>query len=105
MIGNVLSGNTRVRTPNGLVRLDELSGSGPAGPAGPAGPQGETGTVDTSLYYNKLQVDFALAANRPTEGLSDGASTYDSTNNVIRNMLGSGGIICHVFSQSDGPIR
>ena len=66
MIGNVLSGNTRVRTPNGLVRLDELSGSGPAGeqgPAGPAGPPGETGTVATSLYYNNLQVDFAIISS------------------------------------------
>ena len=29
---NTLPGSTRVRTPNGLVRLDELSGSGPTGP-------------------------------------------------------------------------
>ena len=70
MIDNVLSINTRVRTPNGLVMLDELSGSGPAGPAGPAGPQGETGTVDTSLYY-KLQVEFAIISSKPSAGLSD----------------------------------
>ena len=92
MIGNVLSGNTRVRTPNGLVRLDELSGSGPQGPPGeqgPQGPQGEPGTVDSSLYYTKGQVDFALAANRPSSGLSDGAHTYDSNMNVIRNILGT----------------
>ena len=86
MIGNVLSGNTRVRTPTGLVRLDELSGSGPAGPAGPAGPPGETGTVDTSLYYNKLQVDFAIISSKPSASLSDGAQTYDSNANVIRNI-------------------
>ena len=29
---NTLPGSTRVRTPNGLIRLDGLSGSGPAGP-------------------------------------------------------------------------
>ena len=89
---NTLAGTTRVRTPNGLVRLDalsELSGSGPAGPAGPtepagpvgsagpqgdvrpagpqgdagpAGPQGDAGTVDASNYYSKPQIDFMFAA-------------------------------------------
>ena len=87
MIGNVLSGNTRVRTPNGLVRLDELSGSGPQGPEGPQGPQGEPGVVDTTNFYNKGTVDFLLAANRPSNGLSDGAQTYDSNMNIIRNIF------------------
>ena len=88
-----------MRTPNGLVRLGEISGSGLQGPPGPQGPP-----LDSSQYYNTLQVDFALAANRPSEGLSDGASTYDSTNNVIRNMLGSGGIICHIFHNPTDPL-
>ena len=73
---NTLAGTTRVRTPSGLVRLDELSGSGPAGPTGPTGPvgsvgpagptgpigptgptgpQGDAGVVDTSNYYSKLR--------------------------------------------------
>ena len=89
MIDNVLSGNTRVRTPDGLVRLDELSGSGPAGPPGEQGPPGETGTVDTSLYYNKLQVDFAIISSKPSASLSDGAQTFDSSSNIIRNILGT----------------
>ena len=56
---NVLPGSTRVRTHNsGLVRLDQLSGSGPAGPEGPAGPQGPA--VDTSQYYNKATMDIML---------------------------------------------
>ena len=57
---NTLAGNTRVRTPSGLVRLDQISSGsqGPAGPAGPAGTQGPTGTVDTSQFYNKTQTDF-----------------------------------------------
>ena len=54
---NTLAGNTRVRTPTGLVRLDQIS-SGSQGPAGPQGPQGPPGTVDTSQYYNKTQTDF-----------------------------------------------
>ena len=54
---NTLAGNTRVRTPTGLVRLDEIS-TGAQGPAGPQGPQGPPGTVDTSQYYNKTQTDF-----------------------------------------------
>ena len=91
-----MEGSTRVRTPNGLVRLDQLSGSGPQGPAGPAGPagedgdagpqgptgpvgpQGETGAtgpqgpagedgvVDTSNYYNKPQIDFMFATTPPS---------------------------------------
>ena len=57
---NTLAGNTRVRTPSGLVRLDQIS-SGSQGPAGPQGPQGPPGTVDTSQYYNKTQTDFFSA--------------------------------------------
>ena len=102
MIGtNVLPGNTRVRTPSGLVRLDQLSGSGPQGPPGEKGDPGEP--VDTSLFYTKLQTDFALAANRPSAGLSDGAQTYDSSSNVIRNILGTGGIVTHLFMNPTDP--
>ena len=74
------------------MRLDQLSGSGPAGPAGAQGDQGDLGppgTVDTSLFYTKLQVDVAIAASRPSAGLSDGAQTYDSSSNEIRNILGT----------------
>ena len=56
---NTLPGSTRVRTPSGLVRLDQLSGSGPHGPAGPTGPQGPA--VDTTLFYTEAQVDGALS--------------------------------------------
>ena len=83
MIGNILSGNTRVRTPSGLVRFDQLSGSGAQGPQGPLGEP------DTSDFYTKFQVDFALAANRPSACLSDGAQTYDSNINTIRNIMGT----------------
>ena len=58
---NTLPGNTRVRTQhNGLVRLDELSGSGPQceqGPLGEKGDQGDPGTIYTSNCYLKLQTD------------------------------------------------
>ena len=75
-----------MRTPSGLVRIDQLSGSGPQGPQGPLG---ETGTVDTSNFYTKLQVDFALAANRPVAGLYYGVETYDRSSNTIRHILGT----------------
>ena len=32
-----------MRTPSGLIKLDQLSGNGPQGPAGPPGPDGATG--------------------------------------------------------------
>ena len=108
MIGtNVLPGNTRVRTPSGLVRLDQLSGSGPQGPQGPPGEKGDTGdtgTVDSSNYYNKLQVDFAIISSKPSAGLSDGAQTLDSSTNVIRNILGTGGIVTHIFMNHQDPL-
>ena len=107
MIGiNILPGNTRARTPSGLVRLDQLSGSGPQGPQGPPGEKGDTGdtgTVDTSLFYNKLQVDFAILSSKPSAGLSDGAQTYDAGSNVIRNILGTGGIVTHIFQHPTDP--
>ena len=79
----ILDGSARVRTDNGLIRLDELSGSGPQGEPGPAGPQGVQGPAgpvgatgpqgaagpqgpagedgqdaDTTQFYTKPQVDF-----------------------------------------------
>ena len=57
----VLDGSARVRTDNGLVRLDQLSGSGPQGPPGPEGPTGPDGVdADTSQFYNKSEIDFKL---------------------------------------------
>ena len=63
MLGfETLPGNTRVRTQNGLVRLDELSGSGPQGLAGPAGPEGPPGSdADTSQFYSNTQTNTWLA--------------------------------------------
>ena len=87
MIGfDTLSGATRVRVNGTLVRLDELSGSGPQGepgpqgPAGATGPQGPTGATgaqgptgatgpqgptgedaDTTQFYTKPQIDFMFA--------------------------------------------
>ena len=103
---NTLSGNTRVKTSSGLVRLDELSGSGPQGEQGPLGEngdQGDPGTVDTNNFYSKLQTDVAIMATRPSAGLSDGAQAYDSNTNVIRNIVGSGGIHTHIFMNPTDP--
>mgnify|MGYP006956483864 CR=1 FL=1 len=103
----IIDGSTRVRTDSGtLVRLSELSGSGPEGPAGPPGPkgdQGDPGVVDTSNYYTIAQTNFALAANRPSASLSDGVKVYDSNTNVIRNILGTGGITVHMFQSHIDP--
>lgn len=75
MLGfSVLPGNTRVRTLNsGRVRLDQLSGSGPAGPAGPAGPQGPA--VDTTQYYNQGEVDIRLAFKEDNIATPPGTGT------------------------------
>ena len=75
----ILDGSTRVRVNTDLVRLDELSGSGPEGPSGPIGPQGppgqdgQDGTVGATNFYNKAQVDFLLATNTPNIGTYPGA--------------------------------
>ena len=54
----MLGGDTFVRTNGQLIRLDQLSGTGPAGPQGEQGPQGiqgepgqdgADGTVDTTI--------------------------------------------------------
>ena len=42
-------------------------------------------------------------AARPSAGLSDGAQAYDSNTNVIRNILGSGGIHTHIFMNPTDP--
>ena len=127
---STLPGSTRVRTPNGLVRLDQLSGSGPVGPQGPAGPAGvdgpagpagATGTqgpvgatgpqgpagedADTTQVYTKLQTDFALLANRPSASLSDGTVVYDASSHTIRNVLGTGGHRDSYISESNRSLR
>ena len=100
MVGNVLSGNTRVRTPNGLVRLDELSGSGPAGPPGEQGPPG---IIDVTNYYNKPQVDFKTATNKVSSAFTDGVEVYNASDNTIRRILGLGGIVAHIFMNHQDP--
>ena len=59
----ILDGGIRVRRsdPPSLVRLEDLSGSGPQGPQGADGPLGPPGTVDTSQFYTKAQLDILLA--------------------------------------------
>ena len=90
---NVLPGNTRVRTQSGLVRLDQLSGSGPQGPASPKGDQGdpgEDGVVDTSQFYTKNQVNFQLVLKQNALGthVSTGARIWDQESQLLRNIMG-----------------
>ena len=100
---NTLAGNTRVRTPQGLVRLDLLSGSGPQGPQGPTGPTGATGangadgadgTVDTTQFYTKTQADILLAFKQHIISSTSGAGTevWDSANNLVRRLVAGTGV-------------
>ena len=61
MLGfNALPGNTRVRISAGLVRLDQLSGSGPQGPQGETGPR----VLQAPLVLQVLQVPKARQVHR-----------------------------------------
>ena len=66
----VLDGSTRVRSNGQLIRLEDLASTpGPPGPQGIQGIQGEPGEdgqVDTTIFYNKAQVDVLLATNTPS---------------------------------------
>ena len=117
----VLGGDTRVRANGQLIRLDQLSGSGPAGPqgetgpqgatgpqgpqgatgaigatgaTGPAGPQGEAGEVDTTQFYTKPQIDFMFATTPPSilSHTTPGAQVWDNGNNLMRTIKGQDGI-------------
>ena len=94
MLGfEVLPRGTRLRTQNGLVRLDQLSGSGPQGPAGPSGPAGPAGTVYTSQFYTKAQADVLLASKNHLISSTAGSGTevWDSANNMIRRLVAGTG--------------
>ena len=123
---NTLPGNTRVRANGSLVRLDELSGSGPQGPAGPQGEQGsqgfqgptgqtgatgpvgptgptglqgDAGVVDTSNYYNKGQINFMFATTPPSilSHTTPGAKVWDNNNNLMRTIEGQDGIQTFIY--------
>ena len=124
---NTLACSTRVRTSNGLIRLDQLSGSGPQGPAGPAGPagedgdagpqgptgpvgpQGETGATgpqgpagedaDTTQFYTKPQIDFLFATTPPSilSHTTPGAQVWDNDNNLMRTIKGQDGIQTFIY--------
>ena len=116
----MLGGDTRVRTTCQLIRLDQLSGTGPAGPqgeqgetgpqgaTGPTGPagatgatgptgatgaDGEDGTVDTSHFYNKTHV-VLLMMNTPSIGIYPGAgvNVWGNQQGLMSNLVGLNGI-------------
>ena len=110
----ILDGSARVRTDNGLVRLDQLSGSGPQGPPGPEGPTGPAGvdgTVDTSQFYNKsevfnkTEVDFKLLLKQSllTTHPGNGSRVWDNTNGMVRNLIGRNGIQICVHQNPTDP--
>ena len=124
----ILDGSARVRTDNGLIRLDELSGSGPQGEPGPAGPQGVQGATgpagpagatgpagaagpqgpagqdgqdaDTSQFYTKPQVDFLFATTPPSilSHTTPGAQVWDDGNNLMRAIKGQDGILTFIYT-------
>ena len=103
---NTLSGSTRVRTSTyGLVKLEDLSGSGPAGPIGPAGPAGPAGTVDYSNLYTKAEVDASLLfkENLLQTGTHPGANIWDSALRQLRIVLGQNGIQTLIFQHQQDP--
>ena len=119
MIGfDTLPGSTRVRVNGTLVRLGELSGSGPQGepgpqgPAGATGPQGPTGATgaqgpagatgpqgptsedaDTTQFYTKPQIDFMFATTPPgiLSHTTPGAQVWDNGNNLMRTIRRANG--------------
>ena len=102
----VLGGDTRVRTNGQLIRLEDLASTpGPPGLQGEKGDQGiqgepgqdgADGTVDTTKFYNKAQVDFLLATNTPSIGVSPGAgvNVWDNGQDLMRNLVGQKWQIC-----------
>ena len=90
----ILDGNARVRTPSGLVKLQDLNGSGPQGPTRPAGPQRPAGTVDYSNIYTKAEVHGTLLFNENIlqTGTHPGAKTWGGTLRQLRNVLGQNGV-------------
>ena len=120
----ILDVSARVRTDNGLIRLDELSGSGPQGEPGPAGPQGVQGPAgpagatgpagaagpqgpagqdgqdaDTSQFYTKPQIDFMFATTPPSilSHTTPGAKVWDNSNNLMRTIQGQDGIQTFIY--------
>ena len=69
---DTLAGNLRVRTANGLVRLDQLGGD-----------------TDLSGIYTKSEVDTRLLFKQHVISSTSGTGTevWDSTNNMIRRLV------------------
>ena len=117
---DTLPGATRVRVNGTLVRLDELSGSGPQGPpgpqgadgpqgatgaqgaTGPQGAQGDAGVVDTSTFYTKTAIDFKFATAVLNDSTS-GAQIYNPTSKLFRTIKGQGGIQTFIFHNPTDP--
>ena len=59
-----------------------------------AGEDGQDGTVDTSNFYNKAQVDFLLMMNTPSIGTYPGLGirVWDDQQDLMRNLVGQNGV-------------
>ena len=78
---DTLAGNVRVRTPNGLVRLDQLGGD-----------------TDLSAYYTSQQVDTRLLFKQTVISSTSGTGTevWDSTANMVRRLVAGTGVTLSV---------
>ena len=82
---SILGGRaTRVVSTNGLVFLEDLSGSGPTGPPRPEGPPG---TVDMSQFYTKTQTNGLLAYKQKLLASTSGSGTVLFNNGLLRRLV------------------
>ena len=88
----ILDGRTtRVLTStDGLVLLENLSGSGPAGPAGPAGPPGDP--VDTTQFYTKTNTTAILTLKQDNLIHTPGSGTVLFNNGLLRRLISGTGL-------------
>ena len=88
----ILDGRTtRVLTStDGLVLLENLSGSGPVGPVGPPGPPGDP--VDTTQFYNKTATNIMLGLKEDNIVTTLGTGTVLFNNGLLRRLIAGTGL-------------
>ena len=82
----------RRSNPPSLVKLEDLSGSGPAGPPGVAGPAGDDGTVDYSNIYTKQEVDTRLLFKQQLVSSTSGTGTEVWDSGMVRRLVAGSGV-------------
>ena len=85
----IIDGSTRVRrrNPPSLVKLEDLSGSGPAGPPGPPGDP-----VDTTQFYNKTAMNIMLGLKEDNIVSTLGTGTVLFNDGQLRRLIAGTGL-------------